>query len=68
MYPWRPSSPPTATFRDLTVERLVLREPNDGRARAVLEVLPPRHAADAPRVYRVRLTISKWRKQCRVRM
>ena len=57
MSPMEHAQHPDAAFRELTVERLVLKEPGDGRPRAVLEVLPPRDEADTPGVYRVRLSL-----------
>ena len=40
---------------ELEVERLLLREPNDGRVRAVLETGPSRHPQDGPAVPAIRL-------------
>lgn len=36
----RPTEARDASFRELVLERLLIREPNDGRVRAVLETAP----------------------------
>lgn len=44
-------------MKDLECERLVLREPNGGRIRAVLETCPPRPPATGAPVPAVRLSL-----------
>jgi hypothetical protein len=46
---------PDAAFRELAVERLVLREPGQGRVRAILEAVPP--GEGEPRAHGVRLVL-----------
>ncbi len=47
--------PADATFREITCERLVIREPGEGRIRALAETVPP--GSDGPRAYGVRLVL-----------
>lgn len=47
---------PSACFREVEVERLILREPGSGRVRAVLETVPAEDE-DAPPFRVVRLTL-----------
>lgn len=44
-------------FREIEVERLILREPNEGRARATLETVPPDDPDTNVEVPVVRLTL-----------
>jgi hypothetical protein len=52
-----PTPHPTARFREVEVERILIREPNQGRVRAVLETCPPRPAATGAPVPAVRLSL-----------
>jgi hypothetical protein len=44
-------------FREVEVERILLREPNGGRVRAILETAPPRDPDSEVQVPIVRLTL-----------
>src|SRR5262245_2615731 len=44
-------------IREIQVERLVVREPRDGRTRAIIETAPPQPGMEKPDLPTVRLTL-----------